>query len=140
MTLFARCGSAARLVMALCMNKSYPGAIHISSNMLIYNGRLRAGPSPDRSRLIALVQPLLRRDDVHAPQPPVVAVGGVGVLLHLERVVFDVVYGGQDDAGVILLHPGQNGLGPCGGDKRRKLGADFCRIKYSEAARLKVVK
>lgn len=105
--------------MAPRMNKSYPGAIHISSNMLIHNGRLRAGPSPDRGRLIALVQPLLRRDDVHAPQPPVVAVGSVGVLLHLERVVFDVVYGGQDDAGVILLHPGQNWLGPCGGGETR---------------------
>lgn len=70
-------------------------------------------PSPDRGRLIALVQPFLRRDDVHAPQPPVVAMGSIGVLLHLKRVVFDVVYGRQDDAGVILLHPGQDRLSPC---------------------------
>lgn len=69
-------------------------------------------PSPDRGRLIALVQPFLWRDDVHAPQPPVVAMGSIGVLLHLKRVVFDVVYGRQDDAGVILLHPGQDGLSP----------------------------
>lgn len=92
------------------MNKSYPKAIHISSNILIYNGR--CSPSPDRGRLIALVQPLLRRDDVHTPQPPVVAMGSVGILLHLKRVVFDVVYGGQNDAGVILFHPGQNRIGP----------------------------
>lgn len=71
------------------------------------------GASPDRGRLITLVQPLLWRDDVHAPQPPVVAMGSVGVLLDLKRVVLDVVYGGQDDAGVILLHPGQNGFSPC---------------------------
>lgn len=80
-------------------------------------------PSPDRGRLIALVQPLLRRDDVHAPQSPVVAVGSVGVLLHLERVVLDVVDGGQDDARVILLHPGQNGFGPL--DEKRH------RVKYA---------
>lgn len=38
--------------------------------------------------------------------------GGVGVLLHLKRVVLDVVYGRQDDAGVVLLHPGQDGFSP----------------------------
>lgn len=38
--------------------------------------------------------------------------GSVGVLLHLKGVVLDVVDGGQDDAGVILLHPSQNGVGP----------------------------
>lgn len=68
--------------------------------------------SPDRGRLIALVQPLLWWDDVHTPQPPVVAVGSIGILLHLKRVVLDVVYGGKDDAGVILLHPGQNRFSP----------------------------
>lgn len=74
-------------------------------------------PSPDRGCLIALIQPLLRRDDVHTPKPPVVAMGGIGVLLHLKRVVLDVVYGGQDDAGVILLHPGQDWFSPL--DKTR---------------------
>lgn len=62
--------------------------------------------SPDRSRLIALVQPLLWRDDVHTPQPPVVAVGGIGILLYFKGVVFDVVYSGQNDAGMILFHSG----------------------------------
>lgn len=38
--------------------------------------------------------------------------GSVGILLHLKGVVLDVVDGGQDDAGVILLHPSQNGVGP----------------------------
>ncbi len=80
--------------------------------------------SPDRGRLIALVQPFLWGDDVHAPQPPVVAMCGVGILLHLKRVVLDVVYGGQDDAGVILLHPGQNGFSPLK-ERRKRLRADF---------------
>lgn len=97
------------VLMAPLIIKSYPRAIHISCNMLIYQGP----SSPDRGRLIALVQPFLRRDDVHAPQPPVVAMGSVGILLHLERVVLDVVYGRQDDARVILLHSGQNGFSPC---------------------------
>lgn len=69
-------------------------------------------PSPDRGCLIALVQPLLWRDDVHTPQSPVVAMGSVGILLNLKCVVLDVVYGGQNDAGVIFLHPGQNRFGP----------------------------
>lgn len=105
------------------MNKPCPAAIHISSNMLIHNGRPAHGnpSSPDGGGLVAPVQPLLRRDDVHAPETPVVAVGGVGVLLHLERVVLDVVDGRQDDAGVILLHAGQDGLGPGEGGKRREL-------------------
>ena len=81
--------------------------------------------SPDRGRLITLVQPFLRRDDVHAPQTPVVAVGRVGILLHLERVVLDVVYGRQDDAGVILLHPGQDGFSPLDWEKTQELRADF---------------
>lgn len=81
--------------------------------------------SPDRGRLIALVQPLLRRDDVHAPQPPVVAMGGVGILLHLKRVVLDVVYGRQDDAGVILLHPGQNRFSPLDVKKDRSSELTF---------------
>lgn len=78
------------------------------------------GPSPDRGRLIALVQPLLRGDDVHAPQSPVVPMGSVGILLHLKCVVLDVVDGGQDDAGVILLHPSQNGVSP---ERRREAEA-----------------
>lgn len=46
--------------------------------------------------------------------------GGVGVLLHLECVVLDVVDGGEDDAGVILLHPGQDGFRPLDGKEREK--------------------
>lgn len=85
---------------------------------------LRPGHSPDGGRLVALIQPLMRRDDVHTPQSPVVAVCGVGVLLHLERVVLDVVYGGEDDARVILLHPCQDGFSPL--DKReREVRVDF---------------
>lgn len=67
---------------------------------------------PDGSCLIALVQPLLRGDNVHAPQAPVVAMGRVSVLLHLECVELDVVDGREDDPGVVLLHPGQNRLRP----------------------------
>lgn len=76
--------------------------------------------SPDRGCLIALVQPLLWRDDVHTPQPPVIAMGGVSVLLHFKRVVLDVVYGGQNDAGVILLHPGQNRFSPLDQKKEKR--------------------
>lgn len=68
--------------------------------------------SPDRGSFIALVQPLLWWDDVHAPQSPVVAMGSVGVLLDLESVVFDVVYSRQDNAGVILLYPSENRFSP----------------------------
>lgn len=100
------------------MYRGYPYFIEQSSSIM--DTVRQAGPSPDWGRLIALVQPLLRRDDVHAPEAPVVAVGRIGVLLHLERVVFDVVYGGQDDAGVVLLHPGQNRFGPLG--QRRDRG------------------
>lgn len=84
------------------------------------NDRVTATSSPDGGGLVAPVQPLLRRDDVHAPETPVVAVGGVGVLLHLEGVVLDVVYGRQDDAGMILLHAGQDGHGPGGDGKTRE--------------------
>lgn len=38
--------------------------------------------------------------------------GGIGILLHLKRVVLDVVYGREDDAGVVLLHSGQDGFSP----------------------------
>ena len=86
--------------------------IHISSNILIHYERHWS--SPDRGRLIALIQPILGGDDVHAPQAPVVAVGSVGVLLHFKRVVLDVVDGGKDDAAVVLFHPGQDGFGPAG--------------------------
>lgn len=77
-------------------------------------------PSPDRGCLVALIQPLLRGDDVHTPQAPVVAVGSVGVLLHLKGVVFDVVYGRKDDAGVILFHPGQNRFRPLERERKKK--------------------
>ena len=109
------------------MNKSYPGGLSIfhQTSSSIMDATRQPTPSPDRGCLIALVQPFLRRDDVHAPQTPVVAVGGVGILLHLERVVLDVVYGGQDDAGVILLHPGQDGFSPLDWEKTQELRADF---------------
>lgn len=69
------------------------------------------GP-PDWRGLVAAVQPVLGRHDVHAPEPPVVAVGGAGVLLHLERVELDVVDGGQHDAPAVLPDPREGGLGP----------------------------
>lgn len=68
--------------------------------------------SPDGRRLIAAVQPVLGRDDVHAPEAPVVAVGRAGVLLHLERVVLDVINGWQDDPPAVLPDPRKGGLGP----------------------------
>ena len=81
----------------------------------------RAGPaqgpglgSPDGRCLVAAVQPVLGRNDVHAPEPPVVAVGRAGVLLHLKRVVLDVVDGRQDDAPPVLPDPREGGLGPAG--------------------------
>lgn len=78
-------------------------------------------PSPDRGRLIALVQPLLWGDDVHTPQAPVVAMGSIGILLHLKGVVLDVVYGRKDDAGVIFFHPGQNRFRPLVKTNRRRI-------------------
>ena len=74
-------------------------------------------PSPDGGSFIALVEPLLRRDDVHAPQAPVVAVRRVGVLLHLKRVVLDVINGGEDNPRMIFPHPSKDGLGP--GEKKK---------------------
>lgn len=67
---------------------------------------------PDGSRYVALVPPLFGRADVHAPQLPVVAMARVLVALHLERVVLDVIDGGQNDPLVVLFYSGQNRLGP----------------------------
>lgn len=67
---------------------------------------------PDRSGYVPLIPPLFGRVDVHAPQLPVVAVARVLVALHLERVVLDVVDGGQDDPLVVVLYSGQDRLGP----------------------------
>lgn len=116
------------------MNKSYPGGVSIfhQTSSSIMDAARQPRLSPDRGRLITLVQPFLRRDDVHAPQTPVVAVGRVGILLHLERVVLDVVYGGQDDAGVILLHPGQDGFSPSDWEKTQELRADFWNQVYTK--------
>lgn len=69
---------------------------------------------PDGRGGVALVPPLFGRVDVHAPQLPVVAVARVLVALHLERVVLDVVDGGQDDPLAVLFDSGQNRLGPDG--------------------------
>lgn len=67
---------------------------------------------PDRGGLISFIQPILGRNDVHAPQTPVVSVSGVSVLLHLEGVVFDVIYGRQDDPSALFFYPGQDRLRP----------------------------
>lgn len=71
--------------------------------------------SPDGSRYVSVIPPLFGRVDVHAPQLPVVAVARVLVALHLERVVLDVVDGGQNNPLVVLFYSGQNRLGPDGG-------------------------
>lgn len=88
-------------------------------------------PSPDRGRLIALVQPLLRGDDVHTPQAPVVAVGSIGILLHLEGVVLDVVYGRKDDTAVIFFHPGQNRFRPSAKTNRRQMHSELHRQRQN---------
>lgn len=67
---------------------------------------------PDGGGLVPFIQPILRRNDVHAPQPPVVPVSGVGILLHLKGVVFDVVYGRQEDPSALFFNPGQDWLRP----------------------------
>lgn len=67
---------------------------------------------PDGGGLVSFIQPILRRNDVHAPQAPVVSVSGVSILLHLEGVVFDVIYGRQDDPSALLFNPGQDRLRP----------------------------
>lgn len=67
---------------------------------------------PDRGGRVPLVPPLLGRVDVHAPQLPVVAVARVLIALHLERVVLDVVDGGEDDPLAVFFDSGQNRLGP----------------------------
>ena len=84
------------------------------------------GSSPDGRRLVALVQPLLGGADVHAPEAPVVAVRAVGVLLHLERVVLDVVDGREDDPPVVVLDPAQNRLGP--GRKKNVEGPEMLSV------------
>ena len=80
--------------------------------------------SPDGRRLVAAVQPVLGRDDVHAPKAPVVAVGCAGVLLHLERVVLDVVDGWQDDPPAVLPDPRKGGLGPARRRRSLRKGTD----------------
>lgn len=80
--------------------------------------------SPDGRRLVAAVQPVLGRDDVHAPKAPVVAVGRAGVLLHLERVVLDVVDGWQDDPPAVLPDPRKGGLGPARRRRSLRKGTD----------------
>lgn len=67
---------------------------------------------PDGGGLVSFIQPILRRDYVHAPQAPVVAVSRVSVLLHLEGVVFDVIYRRQDDPSPVFFYPRQDRLGP----------------------------
>lgn len=67
---------------------------------------------PDGGGLVSFIQPVLRRNDVHAPQAPVVAVSGVSVLLHLEGVVLDVIYRRQDYPTAGFFYPGQDRLGP----------------------------
>lgn len=67
---------------------------------------------PDGGGLVSFIQPILRRNDVHAPQAPVVTVSGVSVLLHLKGVVFDVIYRRQDDPSVLFFYPGQDRLSP----------------------------
>lgn len=67
---------------------------------------------PDGGGLISFIQPILGRNDVHAPQAPIEPMSGVGILLHLEGVVFDVVDGRQDDPCALFFNPGQDWLRP----------------------------
>lgn len=69
-------------------------------------------PSPDGGSLISFVQPILRRNDIHAPESPVVSVSCIGVLLHLKRVVLDIIYRRKDYPSVIFFHSGEDRLRP----------------------------
>lgn len=69
-------------------------------------------PSPDGGSLISFIQPILWRNDVHAPESPVVAVSCISVLLHLKCVVLDIIYRRKDYPGVIFFHSGEDRLRP----------------------------
>ncbi len=69
-------------------------------------------PLPDGGSLIASVQPILRWDDVHAPEAPVVAVSCISVLLHLKGVVLDIIYRGEHYPSVIFFHSGEDRHSP----------------------------
>lgn len=88
-------------------------------------------PSPDGGSLIALIQPILRRNDVHAPESPVVAVSCVGVLLHLKRVVLDIIYRGKDYPSVIFFHSGEDRVRPeLVREKRRETDEELRHIAH----------
>lgn len=67
---------------------------------------------PDWCRNIPRVPPLLGGADVHAPQLPVVAVARVFIPHQLERVLFDVIDGGKNNAFSILFNSRQNWFSP----------------------------
>lgn len=69
-------------------------------------------PLPDWSSFISSVQPILRRDDVHAPKAPVVAMSRISVLLHLKGIVLDIIYRREDYPSVIFFHSGEDRLSP----------------------------
>lgn len=86
--------------------------IYISENVLMHYGVDHWMPLPDGGSLIASVQPILRWDDVHAPEAPVVAMSCISVLLHLKGVVLDIIYRREDYPSVIFFHSGEDRLSP----------------------------
>lgn len=86
--------------------------IYISENVLMHYGVDRWMPLPDGGSLISFVQPILRWDDVHAPESPVVAMSCISILLHLEGVVLDIIYRREDYPSVIFFHSGEDRLSP----------------------------
>lgn len=67
---------------------------------------------PDGSRLIPFIKPVLGRDYIHAPESPVITVGCIGILLHFERVVLDIVNSWEDDPLSVFFDPGKRWLHP----------------------------
>ncbi len=86
--------------------------IYISENVLMHYGVDPWMPLPDGGSLIASVQPILRWDDVHAPEAPVVAMSCISVLLHLKGVVLDIIYRGEHYPSVIFFHSGEDRHSP----------------------------
>lgn len=67
---------------------------------------------PDRRGGVVQVPPGLGWVQVATPQLPVEALSRQRILLHLKRVVFNVVERWRDDPRPVLLDPLENRLGP----------------------------